>query len=249
MNLVGEFKPQVPNSKSEISNLRFQIGNHLRLSRVAAAFTASTVLAELPIAAGSPVHHSQIHESYCRTSPCVPDAARYWPRGRRYEHCRPHPHCPLGWLRVFTQSGNREHDTSPGNHRSLPQFALPAVRASSAPVLPLSPASTQPVSPSNRTGQDPSGIQPVLTEDQLAAVFIASNQLTIFRSIVFDRWRTVIQQPTGKGRRSVIPTRAHLRRQVRHPFSKVESIEQLRIKGDAMPRGPRYISQSTTALI
>ena len=33
-------------------------------------------------------------------------------------------------------------------------------RASSSTSLPLSPVSTQPVSPSNRTGHEPSGIQP-----------------------------------------------------------------------------------------
>ena len=56
----------------------------------------------------------------------------------------------------------------------------PAASGELSTSLPLSPASTQPVSPSNRTGHEPSGIQPFFAEDQLDAVFVAGDDLPSF---------------------------------------------------------------------
>src|SRR5262245_7270880 len=67
---------------------------------------------------------------------------------------------PFGTPRVFTQS-RKSRTWNVAGYLSISSTVRPASSVGELRTyLPLSPASTQPVSPSNRTGHEPSGIQP-----------------------------------------------------------------------------------------
>ena len=89
-----------------------------------------------------------------------PSGERCSQRGKQCARCKLHPHSPWVACEILRSPESHERDRSQDSRQFHRPFFQQATHLNSIPICPLSPASTQPFSPSNRTGQEPSGIHP-----------------------------------------------------------------------------------------